>query len=105
MKIIISGGAGFIGSHLCERLMDAGHEIIVIDNLSSGFISNLDTVYSDITFINKAIEDFDFTGMSNIDAVVHLAAQASVQLSINNFYKSSRTNILSSIKIIDFCSF
>lgn len=104
MNILITGGAGFIGSHLCEHLNTSGAKVTVIDNLSSGSINNLSTIIDKITFFERSVEDFDFNNLPDLDAVVHLAAQVSVPLSIKNFYESSKTNLLSSIKIIDFCS-
>ena len=104
MKILITGGAGFIGSHLCEHLVDMDHKVIVIDDFSSGLISNLDNISSKITLISKKIEDYDFQNSADVDVVVHLAAQASVPFSISNFYESSETNLLTSIKVIDFCA-
>jgi nucleoside-diphosphate-sugar epimerase len=55
MKSIITGGAGFIGSHLCERLVDAGHEVIILDNFSLGKKSNLKKVKDKTKNILKEI--------------------------------------------------
>ena len=103
MKILVTGGAGFIGSYVTENLLDKGHEVIVLDDLSTGTLVNLASVRKKITFFQNRVEDFDFDLLDSIDSVIHLAAQASVPLSILNFYESSKTNILSSLKIIDFC--
>lgn len=104
MKILITGGAGFIGSHVCENLAEHGHELIVIDDFSTGSVSNLASVEDEITLFQSRVEEFDFSRLRNIEAVVHLAAQASVPLSISEFYDSSKTNLLSSLRVIDFCS-
>ena len=103
MKILVTGGAGFIGSHVCENLLAKEHEVIVLDDLSTGNIVNLSAVEDKITFFQSRVENFDFDRLNGIDSVIHLAAQASVPLSISDFYKSSETNMLSSLKIIDFC--
>ena len=103
MKVLVTGGAGFIGSHVCENLLERGHEVIVLDDLSTGTLVNLAGVENKITFFQSRVEGFDFDRLDGIDSVIHLAAQASVPLSISDFYKSSKTNILSSLKIIDFC--
>ena len=99
MKILVTGGAGFIGSHVCENLLDRGHEVIVLDDLSTGTLDNLASVQNKITFCQSRVEDFDFDLLDGVDSVIHLAAQASVPLSISDFYNSSKANILSSLKI------
>lgn len=103
MKILVTGGAGFIGSHVCEKLIKSGQEVFILDDLSTGKLSNLSAIKDKITFIQSRVEDYNFDSLLSIDAVIHLAAQASVPLSITDFYYSSKTNILSSLKIVDFC--
>jgi len=103
MNILITGGAGFIGSHLCDHLLRDGHNITVIDDLSSGKISNLTNSINNIKFYEEKIESFDFSVLKNIDSVVHLASQTSVPVSIADFKNSSSSNLLATIKILDFC--
>lgn len=103
MKILISGGAGFIGSNLVDFLLEKNHEIVVIDNLSTGKKDNLINCLSEIEFIENSIEFLDLSLLENIDIVVHLAAQTSVPISIENFKNSSTTNLLSTISIMDYC--
>lgn len=103
MKVLVTGGAGFIGSHVCEKLLESGQEVFILDDLSTGKLSNLSAIKDKVTFIHSRVEDCDFDSLASINAVIHLAAQASVPLSISEFYDSSKTNILSSLKIIDFC--
>ena len=59
MKCIVTGGAGFIGSHLAERLIKEGHEVIVLDNLSTGREANLSNLDSGLSFIKVDISDFE----------------------------------------------
>jgi UDP-glucose 4-epimerase len=103
MKYLITGGAGFIGSHLCEHLIQKGHEVVIIDNLSTGHESNLQNIRDNVILYKEKIETFDFTIENNFSAVIHLAAQPSVPLSIKDFYNSSSSNLLGTIKIIEFC--
>ena len=59
MKSIITGGAGFIGSHLCERLVAAGHEVIILDNFSLGKKNNLKKVKDKITIVKRDIRNLN----------------------------------------------
>ena len=60
MKILVTGGAGFIGSHLIELLLKKRHQVVCVDDLSTGYISNLDSVIDKIEFYEAKIELFDF---------------------------------------------
>jgi UDP-glucose 4-epimerase len=103
-KFLVTGGCGFIGSHLVEFLASKGDKIYIIDDLSSGYISNIEHIKGDIIFFHSSVQNFDFSVLENLDAVFHLAAQASVPYSIENFVESSTKNMMSTFKIIDFCS-
>ena len=100
--ILITGGAGFIGSHLAESLTKI-YSVIVIDNLSTGYIKNLDSIVDEICFINNNIESVDFSRLGKIDAIVHLSAQTSAPLSIKDFKKSSNQNLSGTLSIVDYC--
>ena len=93
MKCLVTGGAGFIGSNLVDRLIDDDHDVIVIDNLSTGKIENINPKAE---FIDDGIglENItDFSMFKNIDIVFHLAARARVQPSIENPLEFNRTNV------------
>lgn len=75
----------------------------MIDDLSTGHKSNLNSILNSITFYEEKIEFFDFKVLPKVDAVIHLAAQPSVPISISDFRNSSSGNILGTIKIIDYC--
>jgi dTDP-glucose 4,6-dehydratase len=80
MKILIAGGAGFIGSHLCRRFLKDGHAVICIDNLLSGSKSNIEELEtnSQLTFLQHDIcEPLPQAIVSNIDAIFHFACPAS----------------------------
>jgi UDP-glucose 4-epimerase len=101
MKIFVTGGAGFIGSHIVDAVLSDGHEVVVIDNLSSGKKSNL---AENVRLMEADIEDFE--RMRNIfeverpEAVFHLAAQIDVRKSVSDPLSDARTNILASINLI-----
>ena len=100
MKYLVTGGAGFIGSHLCEYLSKKNHDIVAIDDFSTGSIANIEHLKK-INLINKRVQNVEIYDLGNIDGIFHLAAQASVPVSINDFYESSTNNILSSIQVFD----
>ncbi len=103
MNILVTGGAGFIGSHLCEYLVSNRHSVKVVDDLSSGYQRNLENVINVIDLYEEKLEFFNFNKLSNINMVVHLAAQVSVPVSVDQFGPSSISNLSGTIRIIDFC--
>ncbi|MCX5815361.1 MAG: NAD-dependent epimerase/dehydratase family protein [Proteobacteria bacterium] len=100
MKYIVTGGAGFIGSHLTEELLNIGHSVCVYDNLSSGYESNL-PIHESLAFIRKRIQDVNLQEIGNLDGIFHFGAQASVPISIEEFYESSNNNLASSLKVFE----
>jgi UDP-glucose 4-epimerase len=97
MKILVTGGAGFIGSHLCERLLLNGHNVTAIDDFSTGSFSNLATLQTspDFTMIEGSILDVQTLAplIEGTDYVFHLAAAVGVLNIINNPLASLLTNI------------
>ena len=81
MKYAVTGGAGFIGSHLAKKLVEHGNEVIVIDNLNTGKKQNIEKISKKIDFFEVDIRDFSELEdiLKNIDGVFHEAALASVQ--------------------------
>lgn len=88
MKCLVTGGAGFIGSHLVEKLLKKGHQVVVIDNLVGGHINNLKEAkeHSNFQFYQKDIRDYLSIEslFRNVDWVFHLAALADIVPSIEN---------------------
>ena len=103
-KIIVTGGAGFIGSHLVDALIKKKYEVIVIDNLSSGKISNLN---ASAKFFQYDLKEYakleDIFKDNEIEAIFHLAAQVSVMKSINNPAHDANENIINTLNLIDLC--
>jgi len=75
MRILITGGAGFIGSHLCDRLLQAGHDVIAMDNLMTGKIDNIAHLagHERFHFIKQDVTNYIFIE-GDVDAVLHLAS-------------------------------
>lgn len=102
MTILLTGGAGFIGSHIVDRLVELGHKTIIIDNLSSGKRKNINkeacTYFQDIN--DGLMEIFK---EQEIDYVIHLAAQTSVINSVKNPYNDAKANVLGTINLLECC--
>jgi UDP-glucose 4-epimerase len=97
MKILITGGAGFIGSHLAEKLIDSSDKVSIIDNLSTGSLDNIAHLkghthfsYKIDTIMNEGLMD---KLISEADAIYHLAAAVGVKYVIDNPLKSIETNV------------
>jgi dTDP-glucose 4,6-dehydratase len=78
VRILVTGGAGFIGSHLCDRLLAEGHQVVAMDNLVTGTLDNINHLSgnSEFEFIKHDVSNFIFVP-GNVDAVLHLASPAS----------------------------
>ena len=103
-KCLVTGGAGFIGSHLVDRLVKEKNKVIVLDNLITGNLKNLSGVQKKIRFINvdiskysKKFENF----FKNIDHVYHLAALADIVPSINDPKKYFDTNVNGTMNVLN----
>lgn len=99
--ILVTGGAGFIGSHIVDTLVSNNFEVIVIDNLSSGKMENLNPK---CIFCELDIKNYDSVykvfNKYNIDYVIHLAAQVSVSYSIKHPIEDASENIMATLNII-----
>jgi UDP-glucose 4-epimerase len=95
VKFLITGGAGFIGSHLTEKLVEEGHEVVVFDNQTSGLIGNLSSIASKVEFVfGDILEESKLVKLvDGVDEVIHLAAALGVFKIINNPLHSLKINI------------
>jgi UDP-glucose 4-epimerase len=104
MKALVTGGAGFIGSHLCEALIGEGHEVTVVDDLSTGQTKNLVRVADSpalhvhwtSVLEDERLQDF----VDEVDVVYHLAAAVGVQLILERPVESIETNILGTGRVL-----
>ncbi|WP_084960239.1 NAD-dependent epimerase/dehydratase family protein [Thermoactinospora rubra] len=92
MRCLITGGAGFIGSHLADHLLALGHEVVVLDDLSTGSLSNLD---GRVRFVYGSVCDSDVVDscMAGVDAIYHLAAAVGVFTILRKTLSSLHTNL------------
>ena len=95
MKCLVTGGAGFIGSHLVDRLLKDDHEVVVIDDLSTGDKENLNSkaICNNIDIGLSTAPPYLENIMRGVDVVFHLAAKARVQPSIENPISFNNTNV------------
>jgi UDP-glucose 4-epimerase len=105
MRILVTGGAGFIGSHLCERLVSEGHSVVAIDDMSTGRVSNLKGLLGSASFslVEGSILDAEKLNhlIGNSDYVFHLAAAVGVFNIVNHPLDSLMTNIRGTENVLD----
>ncbi len=103
-KVLVTGGAGFIGSNLVPRLIEKGHSVIVLDNLSSGKLENLSSVRNNpnFCFIQGDIRDKTAVheAFCRVDAVVHLAALIDVSASVIDPSKTHEVNVTGTLNML-----
>lgn len=103
MKVLVTGGAGFIGSHIVDALIEQGHQVVVIDNLATGFLGNAN---HDAKFCKMSICD---TELANVfeqerpEIVIHQAAQVVITKSVAEPVFDAQENILGSLNVIFNC--
>jgi nucleoside-diphosphate-sugar epimerase len=102
-RVLVTGGAGFIGSHLVERLVAERAHVIVLDNLSTGIYENLSAVYKQIQFINGSVTDMAtcIQACAQVEIIFHLAAFTSAPRSIQEPHECFTTNILGTQTILE----
>lgn len=105
MKVLITGGAGFIGSHIAEYFAEAGHKIRILDNLATGFLRNIPRC-DNIEFIQGDICEVSTVenAVSGMDYVFHEAALVSVPLSCEKPAEAFQVNTLGTLKVLQACA-
>lgn len=105
MKILITGGAGFIGSHLAEKLVNLKHDVIILDNLSTGRLENIKHLLHKIKFIKCDISrDYNFFKyFKSVDKVFHIAALADIVPSIEDPYQYFNANVKGTLNVVKAC--
>lgn len=101
MKVMVTGGAGFIGSNLVDRLIDEGHAVVVVDDLSTGREKNL---HPEAVFYRQDIRDESLEAVfanEGVEAIFHLAAQMDVRKSVADPVYDARVNILGTINLLE----
>jgi UDP-glucose 4-epimerase len=105
MKTLVTGGAGFIGSHLCEQLLAGGHDVLVLDDLSTGRLANLESfkTRAGLRFQQADIRDADATrdSFSGVDWVFHLAGLADIVPSIEEPNRYFSVNVQGTLNVLE----
>ncbi|MBI1861764.1 MAG: NAD-dependent epimerase/dehydratase family protein [Deltaproteobacteria bacterium] len=103
MRYLLTGGAGFLGSHTAERLVSLGHSVTILDNFSSGKRENLTELGKNIEILEGDILDpvLCQKAADGVDHVVHLAAQVSVARSVDNPAETHRINIDGTVNVLE----
>ena len=103
MRILVSGAAGFIGSNLCARLIDDGHDVTGVDDLSTGFIKLLPCRMTFIFDDFQSADVFSLIALKKFDAVVHLAARPRVSYSIEHPFETNHNNVTKTLDLLGVC--
>jgi UDP-glucose 4-epimerase len=103
MRVLVTGGAGFIGSHLTDRLLADGHSVVVIDNERTGRRENVPAAARYIKGDVSREEDLDPVFASGLDAVCHIAGQVSLIGSFTDPFTDLRTNTLGTVNVLHHC--
>ena len=103
-SVLVTGGAGFIGSHLVPRLLELGHSVTVLDNLSTGKLENLDGVLDHPKFVFQRGDILDKTVLHDVfdgvDSVIHLAALIDISASVADPIQNHEVNVNGSFNML-----
>jgi UDP-glucose 4-epimerase len=108
--ILVTGGAGFIGSHLCDRLLAEGHRVVAVDDLSTGRIANLTEARgygNEFTFFNMDVRAEGLLSLferHHPEVVMHVAAQAAVSSSVEDPVRDASINVMGLLNLLQCCA-
>jgi len=102
MRYLVTGGAGFIGSHTVNELVKRGHRVVVLDDLSTGKASNNSAVSSEIEFLRESVTNLNAVreACRTADCIVHLAAQTSVPRSVKDPIETNLLNVTGTLNVL-----
>ena len=103
MRTLVTGGAGFIGSHMVDRLVTDGHEVTVIDNLATGLRENVPEAARFIKGDVSRLKDLEAAFADGIDAVFHIAGQVSLIRSFTDPVIDLQTNVQGTVNVLQMC--
>ncbi len=112
MRVLITGGAGFIGSHLAEAVLNKGDEVYILDDLSTGSMDNIKILKETPAYKNRIFVNIDTILNRNVlleltgicDVVYHMAAAVGVQYILDHPLESIKTNILGTDRVLEVCA-
>ena len=102
MRYMVTGGAGFIGSHTVDELVRRGHDVTVVDDLSTGKVENLTHAISKIKFIQESVANLEVLQRAcrDLDCIIHLAAQTSVPRSVMDPLETNLINVNGTLNVL-----
>lgn len=107
-RFLVTGGCGFVGSHLCHSLMSSGASVVVLDDLSTGRIENIELLepLETFEFIHSKVSDFSSLNevIASCDHVIHLAAAVGVDLVVKSPVNTIKTNLVETECVLEACS-
>jgi UDP-glucose 4-epimerase len=102
LRILVTGGAGFVGSHLAGHLAELGHDVRILDNLATGRRSNVVAIEADVEFVEGDIQSYErvHNAVAGCDVVFHLAALPSVPRSVQDPLTSNATTVTGTLNVL-----